>query len=214
MQPGTPVIQTTDPPTLGPNAGGTITFTLLKDDCSTTAPGTTPQTVNVNGDGEYSVSVKPTEAGTYHWKATYTPATGDANNVGSTFNGNCGESDETVVVQSVPSSMTTAQSFIPNDSATVNAPPPGSGDLAGSVHFQAYESSDCSGSAIVDQTKSVSGATAQTVNTTNTTVSTTAANISWKVSYTSTNKAHQDIPATCSETTTLTIDNDGTISSP
>jgi hypothetical protein len=108
--------------------------------------------------------------------------------------------------------MSTAQSFIPNDSATVSAPQ--GGNLAGSVRFQAYESSDCSGSAIVDQTKTVAGGSPQTVSTTNTTVSTTAANISWKVTYTSTNPAQRSIPATCLEKSTLSIDNDGSVSSP
>jgi hypothetical protein len=207
-QPGTPVINPTTP---GAPAGGTITFTLLKYDCTTlaTGTGTNPQTVDVSGNGTYGpVSFTPDAVGTYHWKATYTPAAGDLNNLGSTFNGDCLDSDETVVVNSVPSSMTTAQSFIPNDSATVTASQGGA--LAGNVHFEAFESSDCSGPVIVDQTKPVSGASPQTVTTTNTTVSTTAANISWRVSYDSTNPAQDDIPATCKEATALTIDNDTT----
>ena len=169
--------------------------------------------MNVNGDGTYGpVSFTPNAVGTYHWKAAYTPANGDPNNLGSTHNVNCTDSNETVVVNSVPSSMTTAQSFIPNDSATVSASQ--GGNLAGSVRFQAYESSNCSGTAIVDQTKTVSGASPQTVSTTNTTVSTTAANVSWLVSYDSTNSAQEDIAAKCFEKTALTIDNGGTVSSP
>src|SRR5262249_31577503 len=85
---------------------------------------------------------------------------------------------------------------------------------AGSVKFEVFESSDCSGTAIYTQTVSVSGASPQTVSTTNTTVSTTAANISWRLTYTSTNPAQRDIPATCLERSTLTIDNDGTAPSP
>jgi hypothetical protein len=38
--------------------------------------------------------------------------------------------------------------------------------------------------------------------------------VSWLVSYDSTNPAQEDIPATCFEKTDLTIDNDGTVSSP
>ena len=212
-QPGTPVIQVSDPPTLGPNAGGTITFTLLKDDCSTTAPGTTPQTVNVNGNGDYTASVTPTEAGTYHWKATYTPASGDPNNLGSTFNNDCSDGNETVVVQSVPSSMTTAQSFIPNDSATVTASQGGA--LAGTVTFTAFESSDCTGNVIHTEDVDLTGNSGQTetVSTTNTTHSTTATNVSWRVSYTSTNQAQRSIPATCLEDTTLTYHQSGTATS-
>jgi hypothetical protein len=210
-QPGTPAI---NPTTAGAPAGGTITFTLLKNDCTTlaTGTGTNPQSVTVSGDGTYGpVSFTPDAVGTYHWKATYTPAAGDPNNLGSTFNGDCSDSNETVVVLAVASSLTTAQSFIPNDAATVSAP--AGGNLAGSVKFEAFESSDCSGTAIYTQTVAVSGASPQTVHTTNTTVSTTAANISWRVTYTSTNPAQKDIPATCLEKTALAIDNDGSVSS-
>ena len=54
----------------------------------------------------------------------------------------------------------------------------------------------------------------RTVSTTNTTVSTTAANVSWRLTYTSTNPAQRSIPATCLEKTALAIDNDGTATSP
>ena len=210
-QPGTPAI---NPTTAGAAAGGTISFTLFKDDCTTkaTGTGTNPQSVPVTGNGAYGpVSFTPDAVGTYHWVATYTPATGDPNNLGSTFNGDCSDTGETVVVTSVASSMTSAQSFIPNDSATVSAPQ--GGNLAGSMKFEAFESSDCSGTAIVTQTKTVSGASPQTVSTTNTTTSTTAANISWRLTYTSTNPAQRSIGANCFEKTALSINNDGTISS-
>jgi hypothetical protein len=211
-QPGTPAINPTTP---GAPAGGTITFTLLKDDCTTlaTGTGTNPQSVPVSGDGTYGpVSFTPDAPGTYHWKATYTPATGDPNNLGSTFNGDCSDANETVVVLTVASSMTSAQSFIPNDSATVSAP--AGGNLAGSATFKVFESTDCSGSAIYTQTVTVGGVSPQTVHTTNTTVSTTAANVSWLVSYNSTNPAQQSISAKCFEKTALSIDNDGTVTSP
>ncbi len=211
-QPGTPAI---NPTTAGAAAGGSITFTLLKSDCTTlaTGTGTNPQSVPVNGDGTYGpVSFTPDAIGTYHWTATYTPAMGDPNNLGSTFNGDCSDANEDVVVLPVPSSLFTAQSFIPNDSATVSAPRGGA--LAGSVTFAVFESSDCSGTAIFTQTVPVSGGSPQTVSTTNTTVSTTAATVSWLVSYDSTNPAQRDIPANCLEKTALTIDNGGTISSP
>jgi hypothetical protein len=211
-QPGTPAI---NPTTAGAKAGGTITFTLVKNDCTTlaTGTGTNPQSVPVNGDGTYGpVSFTPDAPGTYHWKATYTPATGDPNNLASTFNGDCSDANEKVVVTSVASSMKSGQSFIPNDSATVSAP--AGGDLAGSVKFELFESADCSGNAIYTKTVSVSGSSPQTVQTDNTTVSTTAANVSWRLTYTSTNPAQQDIGPNCLENSQLTINNDGTVSSP
>jgi hypothetical protein len=157
------------------------------------------------------VSFTPTAPGTYHWAAVYS---GDSPNTnGTSHNLDCSDTNEDVVVTSVPSSMTTAQSFIPNDSATVSASQ--GGNLAGSVTFKAFENADCSGgSPIVNETVNVAGASPKTVSTTNTTVSTTAAHVSWLVSYDSTNPAQEDIPATCFEKTDLTIDNDGTVSSP
>ena len=211
-QPGTPAI---NPTTAGAPAGGTITFTLVKNDCTTlaTGTGTNPQSVPVNGNGTYGpVNFTPDAVGTYHWKATYTPATGDPNNLTSTFNSDCSDTSETVVVNSVASSMTSAQSFIPNDKATVSAP--AGGPLAGSMNFQVFENTDCSGTPIYTQDVPVTGASPQTVHTTNTMVSTTAANVSWQLTYTSSNPAQRSIPANCFEHSTLTIDNDGTVSSP
>lgn len=211
-RPGTPAINPTTP---GAPAGGTITFTLVKSDCTTlaTGTGTNPQSVPVSGDGTYGpVSFTPDAVGTYYWKATYTPAAGDPNNLGSAFNGDCSDPNEDVVVLAVASSLTSQQSFIPNDSATVTAP--AGGNLAGSVTFELFESSDCSGTAIYTQTVTVSGVSPQTVSTSNTTVSTTAANVSWRLTYDSTNPAQKDIPANCLERTALTIDNGGTATSP
>jgi hypothetical protein len=159
----------------------------------------------VNGVVPDSDPVTFNTAGTYYWQAVYS---GDAKNSGATSV--CGT--EVLVVTTSPSSMTSAQSFIPNDSATISNS--AGGDLAGSVSFDVYESSDCSGTSIYHQDVAVSGASAQTVKTTNTTVSTTAANVSWKVSYTSTNPAQRDIPASCFEHTALSINNDGTITGP
>jgi hypothetical protein len=206
-QPGTPVINPTTP---GGEAGGTITFKAFgPDNCTTVA--FTSAAIPVSGDGTYGpVSFTPTAIGTYHWVATYT---GDPPNTNSTsHNTACSDTNEDVVVTSVGSSMTSAQRFIPNDSATVSAPQ--GGNLAGSVTFKVYESSDCSGTAIFTQTVTVSGVSSQTVNTTNTTVSTTAANVSWLVGYDSTNPAQDDISPKCFEKTALAIDNDGSVSSP
>lgn len=211
-QPGTPAINPTTP---GAAAGGTISFALYNNDCSTlaTGTGTNPQSLPVSGDGTYGpVRFTPDTIGTYHWQAMYTPAASDPNNVGSTFNGDCSDSNETVVVLSVASSISSQQSFIPNDKATVSASQ--GGNLAGSVKFELFESTDCSGTAIYTQSVSVSGTSPQTVGTTNATVSTTAANVSWRLTYTSTNSAQRDVPATCLEKTALSIDNGGTVSSP
>jgi hypothetical protein len=206
-QPGTPAINPTTP---GAAAGGTITFTAYgPNDCSTVA--FTSGAVPVSGDATYGpVSFTPTAAGTYHWAATYSGNLPNTN--GTSHNTDCSDTNEDVVVTTVPSSMTSAQSFIPNDSVTVSAT--AGGNMAGTVHFAVYESTDCSGTAIYTENVPVSGANPKSVHTTNTTVSTTAANVSWRVSYDSTNSAQRSIPVSCFEKTALAIDNDGTISSP
>jgi hypothetical protein len=121
--------------------------------------------------------------------------------------------NEDVVVNTVPSSLTSAQSWVPNDSVTVTAPA-GSGNLAGTVSFALYASADCSGTAIYSTTVSISGASPKTASTSNTTAQTASGSFSWKVSYDSTNQAQRDIPDSCHETSGLTITNGGTISSP
>jgi hypothetical protein len=206
-KPGSPVI---NPTTAGGPAGGSITFTLYgPNDCTTVA--FTSAAFPVSGNGTYGpASFTPTAIGTYHWAASYT---GDApNTLSATHNLDCSDTGEDVVVTSLATHMTSAQSFIPNDSATVSSDA-GDGDLAGSVKFELFESSDCSGTAIDTETVPVSGMSPQTVSTNNTTHSTTAANVSWRLTYTSTNPAQRPIPATCLEKTALTIDNDGSVSS-
>jgi hypothetical protein len=110
--------------------------------------------------------------------------------------------------------VSTNQNWLPNDSATVSAPA-NSGNLAGTVSFDLYASADCTGTAIYSTTANVSGASPKTVSTSNTTVKATeSGSYSWKVSYDSTNPAQRDIPASCQETTSLTINNGSSVSSP
>jgi hypothetical protein len=188
-----------------PDAGGTVTYTVYTDStCQTVYADAGTNLTVTNGIVPDSNPVTFNDLGTFYWQVVYS---GDAKNTGSSSP--C--TSEILTVTSVASSMTSAQSFIPNDSATISAT--AGGNLAGSVSFDAYESSDCSGTSIYHQDVSVSGASSQTVQTTNTTISTTAANVSWKVSYDSTNPAQRDIAATCLEKTALTIDNGGTATS-
>ena len=107
--------------------------------------------------------------------------------------------------------MTSAQSFIPNDSATVRAP--AGGNLAGSVKFEAFESATARASAIYNQDVPVSGASPQTVG------RPTPRSPPLRPRLVA-GDVHQhqpgqrSIPATCLEKTALTIDNDGTVTSP
>jgi hypothetical protein len=217
-QPGTNGPNSTYPSinaTNGAPAGGTITFTLVgPDSCTTTATvgsgESNPLTSGtVSGDGSYGpVSLTPQSPGAYHWKASYAPASGDPNNLATSHNASCTDGNEDVTVNQVQPEMTTAQRFLPNDSASITAP--GGGALSGSVKFELYEGSTCTGSIVYETTKTVSASgTTATVSTDNTTtyIVTTSKTLSWKVSYKSNNPAQKDIAASCKETSSVTIDN-------
>jgi hypothetical protein len=197
----------------GDPAGGTITFTAYGPHDNTTTCTTVAYTsvVNVNGDGNYKASdgtggtFTPTAPGTYNWIAVYS---GDSPNTLS-VSGGCGDANEGTVVFSLTPSVSTGQFFYPNDAATVTVAA-GGGNLDGSVHFRAYTTSDCSGSTLIDQTKTVSGALSVTVETTNTStrVSSTTT-LYWDVDYASNKTAHESVNGVCGdETSTITINND------
>ncbi len=229
-QPGTnggdatyPTINATN----GAPAGGKITFTLLgPNDCTTVTSGgtgTNPQDITtISGDGTYGpVSYTPASPGTYHWKAQYFPASGDVNNVGSTHNAGCTDTDEDVVVQKVPTSITTAQKVYPNDSATVSVSGSGTGNVQGSVKFRLFDTlANCqaanpsdtvgTGGLLYRQVVNLPGdATSSTVGTTNTTVAvTTNTTVYWLVEFTSTNPAQFGRNSVCQESTQTTFVND------
>jgi hypothetical protein len=218
-QPANPVIKLTG--TAGAAAGGTITFKLYgPGDCSTLAY--TSATVTVSGNGTYNTPTPQFVAalpGTYHWVAAYSGNSPNTN--GLTHNADCSDTaHEDVLVSTVASSMTTAQRWVPNDSATISAP--AGGNLAGTVSFKLYASNDCGvlggDTDIYNTTRPASEGSPQTVSTLAATTQPAAqlvsGSFSWSVSYHSTNGAQRDIPASCQETSSLTITNGGTVSSP
>ena len=218
-QPANPIINLTG--TAGAAAGGTITFKLYgpsSSGCGSLAY--TSATVAVSGNNTYNSpnpQFQPTAAGNYHWVAEYSGSSPNTNAV--THNAACNDSDEDVTVSTVASSISTAQRWVPNDSATISAP--SGGALAGSVEFKLYASSDCAvggDAAIYTTTQSVSGSSPQTVSTTAAATQPAAqlatGSFSWSVSYDSTNLGQRDIPVSCQETSGLTIANGSTVSSP
>ncbi len=171
--------------TVGAGAGGTITFHLWSNATCTTEVNTGLTPVTVNGPGDYnSGNYLTTAAGTFYWTAVYS---GDASNDGSSTS--CGDSGETSVVSLIPSGISTHQSVIPNDSATIT------GGGGGTVRFRLYSGATCSGTALVDETANVSGGAAAT---TNTTVSVDAnGTYSWLVEY-SGDSSHTAATSSCS----------------
>ncbi len=209
-QPANPVINTTG--AAGPAAGGTITFKLYgPDDCNTLAY--TSPAVTVSGNGKYntpSPQFEPTAKGTYYWVALYSGSS--PNTLGTTHNADCKDADEDVVVKTVETKLTSAQTWVPNDSVTVSAD--AGGKMTGKVSFTLYSSSDCTGTPVFDPVERVvDGNSPQTVGTSNSIAVTTSGTYSWKVSYTSTNAAHENIGPSCHETSAVTISNGGTVSS-
>jgi hypothetical protein len=191
---------------------GTITFMAYGPNDATCATAVYTSIVDpIAGDGTYNSfadgdggAFAPTGPGTYRWRAFYAPATGDVNNVAT--NEACNGTGEAFVVEQFQPALTTAQTWTVKDSATVTVT--GGGNLAGSVHFQLFPNSTCTGTTtLVDETVAVSGATPQTVSTTPKTITTTSTTLYWKVSYGSTNGAQKDIAATCTENSSVTINN-------
>lgn len=209
-QPANPVINLTG--TGGAAAGGTVTFTLFGPDNCTTAAYTSGA-VTVSGNGTYNTpnpQFVPTAAGTYHWAASYSGNL--PNNNGTTHNTACDDTNEDVVVTTVPSSLTSAQTWVPSDSVTVSAT--AGGAMAGTVSFEFFTNGACTGSSAFSTTKTVAGASPQSVLSGNAPAQTASGSFSWRVSYDSTNPGQRDIPASCHETSALTVANGGTISSP
>ncbi|MCW2857895.1 MAG: hypothetical protein JWR52_3510 [Marmoricola sp.] len=211
-QPANPVINLTG--ATGSAAGGTITFLLYGP--SSSGCGSlvyTSPTVAVHGDGSYGTpdpQFVPTQAGTYHWVANYSGSSPNTNP--TTHNTVCDDAAEDVTVTTVASTLSTAQTWVPNDSITVSAP--AGGTLAGTAYFDLFGSSNCSGTALYSTSSTVGGLSPQTVGTSNTTPHSASGPYSWQVRYDSTNPAQRSIPATCQETSALTVTNGGSVSSP
>ena len=177
-----------------------------------TTGGTSVGSTNLTGASYPVTVVSPTATitspGRYCWRAVYS---GDA------ANGIPGSSDssatECFTVNAVASTLSSAQSWVPNDAVTVSAP--AGGALVGTVSFELFATANCSGAAVYSALAvPVSGASPQTVYSTNTTAVLASGSYSWRVGYDSTNDAQRDIPPSCHETSVLTITNGGNVSSP
>jgi hypothetical protein len=201
-EPGSPVI---NPTTAGGPAKGTITFTAFgPNNCTTVAMAAT--TVNVNGDGTYGpVSFSPSLPGTYTFVASYSGDSPNTNGVPTTA---CPDTTGTEAVTATDtSSATSAQTWVPNDSATVVSGS-GSTSLNGTLKLQLFASSDCTGTAIQTYTAAVSNASTATITSNNTTFVVSGAGshtVSWLVTFTS---SDPNVSSTSHcESTSMTITN-------
>jgi hypothetical protein len=188
------------------NAGGTITFHLFSDAQCTNEINTGLNPVSVNGNSNYnSGNFTPTAVGTYYWTAVYS---GDANNLGASTA--CGDANESSVVNKAPSTISTAQTLRPQDSATISAT--AGGTPTGSVTFKLFgpnnPTCDPSGAAAVfEQTRTLVGGSASTDNTTFVISSASASQYKWLVVYPGDDN-HTGITSPCgTENFTVTINN-------
>jgi hypothetical protein len=216
VSPGTAVHDTvifdTAPATPSNGVFGTITFRLYSSNTCSAASLVTSSTATVQaGVTSYdSANASPTTPGTYYWTAQYTPGTGDANNLPIAETA-CGAANEQFVVQQFQPALTTAQTWTVKDSATVTAS--GGGALAGSVTFELYTAAGCPAANLVAGSHEVVPVTdtgtlgTETVSSTPITIIVDRPTLYWKVSYSSTNPSHADIPATCTENSSLDINN-------
>lgn len=194
-----------NPTTLGGPADGTITFTLVgPNNCTSVPAGFVPIEVTVSGDSDtaYTASFSPTAVGTYTWIAEYS---GDGPNTLGAGPTGCPDANEAVTVTDT-SAITTAQEWLPNDSATITSA--GGSALDGSVTFTLYDNGTCDGNVLYTEGPiTVSGSSPQTESTHNTSVTVSAtATVSWRAVYTSNNSNVSDSQSNC-ETTALTITN-------
>jgi len=191
---------------------GTVTFYIcapdelddavdLNDDPATCdVGGTLVSTNNVTAEGSPSTGealsdeFEPDAVGTWCWRGEYS---GDDNYPADTdaSTGECFEVTDT-------SSIDTAQTWLPNDSATVTTA--GGSAVSGTVTFKLYSNGTCTEPALDTYTDSSAPFVSN-----NTTHSFTAdASVSWLASFDSTDPDVADSVGVC-EVSTLTIDNDG-----
>jgi hypothetical protein len=176
-------------PTGACDTGGTNVGTGTLDGGADATDGIAAATSpNVNTEAS------PLAPGRYCFRAEWP---GDANYDGTSFTN---DTDECFTVKDV-SAVTTAQNWLPNDSATVTTQ--GGTPVSGTVEFTLYPSADCTGTALATFTD---GSAPFTTN--NTTVVTTDTTISWRVTFTPSDPDAVEGSTSHCETSTLTINND------
>jgi hypothetical protein len=148
-----------------------------------------------------SETVSPTTPGNYCFSATWP---GDSNYTDGPYTDD--GTNECFDVEVFQPELSTTQTVTIKDEATISVS--GGGDLDGQAHFQPFSDSSCTaGNELAAvQDIDVAGASSQTVGTTPMTiVDPGEPTIYWQVSYTSDNPAQADIAATCTENSSIVI---------
>jgi hypothetical protein len=198
---------------------GTVTYTVYTDEACTTQATTgagkqidaQPGAVTVNSDGSVPNSPDATfqQSGTYYWQAAYS---GDAN-----YNAAKSEClSEVLVVNKLNSTISTAQTWLPQDTATID-------HSGGSVVFTLFknvtDAKTCTGgSTAYGPTSSINVVEVNGLfkaSTSNTTFFVhdpvaTGDTYYWKAEYTSGDTSHKDVTSSCQESTAFASLSNGT----
>jgi hypothetical protein len=200
----------------GQPADNSISWTLYgpaadgSAQCTTPiANAPTPSSVTVSGDNtSYGPVTYTTTAsdgiGTYTFAASYPGQSPNTNAAPDVACANGATNGEQVTVTS-QASTTTAQKWLPQDTATVTAS--GGATVAGTVTFSLYESADCSGTAVQTFGPITVDSNGQ-ATTNNQTYYTTTKTISWRATFTSSNGVGSGSPSHCETMSVSTLNND------
>jgi hypothetical protein len=202
-----------------PPSGGNLVFTSSAIAISgADASGNHAASVPSSGTGSFT----PTQVGRYEWVASYS---GDGKN--SASGSACNDAGEVTIVNPKPSTISTAQAWYPNDTATID-------HAGGTVTFSLYKGdSTCAlaGSLVYAPSSAIpvvatgTGGTApfqaSTSNSSTSTPSYAVTAVStgdkyyWKAVYSSGDPSFKDVTSSCKEATTLTsLDNGASVTSP
>jgi hypothetical protein len=165
----------------GPMASGTCTSTANPVTPDGDLTPTATQGVSTAVSGYVNTALNPLAPGRYCWLATWA---GDANYPAIAAESN--PNDECFRVKDT-TTTTSAQRWLPNDSATVTAGSSGT-TVAGTIAFQLYETANCTGTPVANQSYSEhkSGTGSITSTTSNSSYLVTVdKTVSWLVTFTS-----------------------------
>jgi hypothetical protein len=206
--------------TRGGAATGNVTLTAYGPDCVTAVYG--PISIAANGDAALggpgtTFEFTPAAPGQYTFVASYA---GDSPNTLSVPAGTCASqpSNEQVTVRTIPSAITTAPTYFPQDSMTITSTVTGNNlPAGGTVVFRLYGSlASCQahgdtvgvGGLLYKESKTL-GAAAHSQNTAtdNTTYreSAASATLYWRVTYAPGDTAHTGRQSDCTESILSTI---------
>lgn len=131
------------------DASGTVVYSVYTDSACTQGKQSAGTVTVANGAVPDSNAVTFNSAGTYYWQAVYS---GDAKNNGATSV--CGT--EVLTVNKNAPGINTAQTLLPNDSATISG---ATSNAGGTVTFSLFDPSaaTCSGTPAYTETVNVSG---------------------------------------------------------